>query len=349
MSGAEWRVVEGGGVGMAKVADIFQERIYGTPEYASIHESRPAFPLIVDVEPTNACNLDCIFCQRQVMERPVKMMPLETYERIIDEVAANQPCAARFSGWGEPTMNSRIVDFVRMATDRGVLTHLTTNATLLTDELSRALLMAGLTKIKFSLQGLTVEEYDRMRVPRVGDDHRTGYANITHNIERFVELRDELGKECFIQISVSMLRHEQDDEAARQAFYDRWHDKVDGIWGLGKIGVYGGQPLLTSFQRVAKTGRISEEDMAEGRPLRAEDVQAAKGCDELYSKLSVGADGAIKACCDDADNRLVVGWILEMSLKEAWDSEFLAGLRAALEKGDTEHIPRFCQTCDNYF
>jgi organic radical activating enzyme len=334
---------------MATVADIFQERIYGTPEFASIHEKRPPFPLIVDVEPTNACNLDCIFCQRQVMERAVKTMPLETYTAIIDEVAANQPCAVRFSGWGEPTMNKHIVDFIRMATERGVLTHLTTNATLLTLELSRALLEAGLTKIKFSLQGLSADEYDRMRVPRVDDDHRTGYANITRNIEEFVALRDELAKECFIQISVSMLRHEQEDDSSRLAFYDRWHDKVDGIWGLGKIGVYGGQPLLTSFQRVKKTGRISEDDLNEGRPMRADDVQGGKGCDELYSKLSVGADGAIKACCDDADNRLVVGWIADMSLKEAWDSEYLAGLRAALESGDTEHIPRFCQTCDNYF
>lgn len=334
---------------MSQVPDLFQPRIYQTPEYREMHERLPAFPLVVDIEPTNGCNLDCIFCQRQVMARPVKVLSDDLYHRAIDEMAAHQPTSVRFSGWGEPTLHPRIVEFIRYAHERGVLTHLTTNAVLMTPTLARELLEAGLDKIKFSLQGLSATEYDRMRIPRVDDDERTGYVNINAHIEQFIAVRDEMGAPCHVQVSVSMLKREQENDEARQAFYDRWVDKVDSIWGLGRIGVYGGQPLLTSFQRVKDTGRISAEDLEGGRPDRGHDLNAGQACWEPFNKLSIGADGAIKACCDDADNNLVMGQLPDDTLLGVWNGPRLAKLREALSCGNSDSVPAFCRMCDNYF
>jgi len=334
---------------MEKRLDPFQACIYQSSEYRRMHEELPRFPLVVDVEPTNACNLDCIFCQRQVMERPVNRLREDWYRVVVDEMADHQPTSLRFSGWGEPTMHTDIVSFVRYAHDKGVLTHLTTNAVLMTPEFARELLTVGLDKIKFSLQGLTSEEYDRMRVPRIDEDERCGYVNITANIEEFVRVRDEMDSPCHVQVSVSMLKREQEDEVARTAFYERWYPIVDSIWGLGKIGVYGGKPLLTSFQRVKDTGRIATDDLTESRPDRAHDVHAQSACWEPYNKLSVGADGAIKACCDDADNKLVVGHLPDDTLLDAWQGARMTDLREALASNDADRVPDFCRTCDNYF
>lgn len=334
---------------MSSVEDRFQASIYQTPEYKQMHERLPDFPLVVDIEPTNGCNLDCVFCQRQIMQRPVKTLRDEWFHLIIDEMATHQPTSVRFSGWGEPTMHPRIVDFVKYAHDKGVLTHLTTNAVLMTPDLARRLLEAGLDKIKFSLQGLSATEYDRMRIPRVDDDERFGYANITSHIRQFIAVRDEMGAPCHVQISVSMLKREQEDDAARQAFHDLWAPVVDSIWGLGRIGVYGGQPLLTSFQRVKDTGRIALEDIEGGRPDRGHDINAGCACWEPFNKLSVGADGAIKACCDDADNNLVMGQLPDDTLHGVWHGERIAALREVLTCGDRDRIPPFCRMCDNYF
>jgi len=332
---------------MTKIPDIFQTEIYGSKEYRNMHKVRMEFPILIDVEPTNACNLDCIFCARQAMKRPNVVMPIETLKTIVDEMK-NYKTSIRFSGWGEPTLNPKIVDFVKYPRDNGVLTHLTTNATFLTPELSRSLLKTGLNKIKFSLQGLTENEYNRMRRTKKDSDSETGYKNVVKNIETFIELRNELEIPCHIQVSVSMLKNEQENRTLQQSFYDKWNPKVDSIWGLGKIGVYGGKPLLTSFQRVKDLGRISDEDLRQSRPRREDDVNKGKKCTELYNKISIGAEGVIKACCDDYDNQLAVGKIGKNTIKDVWDGEKLRNLRENIESGDPAKVPPFCKNCDNY-
>ncbi len=331
-----------------KVPDIFQTEIYGSPEYRGMHRRRMPFPIIVDIEPTNACNLNCLFCARQVMRRPEQVMSLNTLKTIIDEMAGAGRTSARFSGWGEPTLNPHIVEFVAYSRSKNILTHLTTNATRMTASLSQDLLSGGLNKIKFSFQGLTRTEYQRMRPPKGAAASENLYDRVVANVKRFVEIRNELEAACHIQISVSMLQDERQDTAIRQSFYDFWQPQVDTIWGLGDIGIYGGKPLLTSFRRVQGSGRISSDDLQQGRPLRRNDVHRCKPCTELYNKLSIHSDGSIKACCDDYDRHLVVGRIGKNTIQETWDSQALADLRHALEEGNSADIPEFCKNCDNY-
>lgn len=334
---------------MKKITDIFQTEIYGSEIYKNMHTELMPFPIIVDVEPTNSCNLDCMFCARQTMTRPVINMADVIYKKIIDEMKLHRATSIRFSGWGEPTLHPRIVEFIKYSRENNVLAHLTTNATMLTPELATDLLQAGLNKIKFSLQGLSPEEYNRMRPVRAKNNSRCGYEHITGNIERFVEIRNRLSVSCHIQVSVSMLKKEQENIELQQRFYDRWFSKVDNIWGLGRVGVYGGKPLLTSFQRAKVSGRISEDDILQGRPPRKEDINRGKKCTELYNKISISADGAMKACCDDHDNQLVVGWIGKDSIEGVWKGEKLSALRRNLESGVPARVPEFCQGCDNYF
>jgi hypothetical protein len=123
---------------------------------------------------------------------------------------------------------------------------------------------------------------------------------------------------------------------------------VDSIWGLGKVGVYGGNPLLTTFQRVKATGRISDEDLSQGRPLRKDDLHQGKKCTELYNKISIAADGTMKACCDDYDNKLAIGMVGIDTIKSAWDGKRLKMLIQSIESAECGKAPKFCQECDNY-
>lgn len=331
---------------MSKVPDTFQAHVYGSTAYKERDRHVMPFPMIIDVEPTNACNLDCLFCARQVMTRPLKILPLELVHKLVDEVAEHRDISSiRFSGWGEPTLHPDIAEMVQLCGERDILTHLTTNAVKLDDRLSLELLEAGLNKIKFSLQGLTDAEYERMRRDKGAGG---GYDTVVSHIERFVALRNELGVPCHVQVSVSMLKREQDDQAAQQAFYDRWFPLVDSIWGLGKVGIYGGKPLLTSFQRIKDLDTVAVEDISSGRPTRGTDVNRGQQCAEVYTKVSVGADGALKACCDDVDNQLVIGSLGRNSIADVWGGEALNELRASLKSGDPARVPDFCQNCDNY-
>src|SRR5690606_17422668 len=57
----------------------------------------------VYIEPTNACNLDCRTCMRNVWDEPIGWMQSNTFERILKGVQALDPKPGIFfGGIGEP-------------------------------------------------------------------------------------------------------------------------------------------------------------------------------------------------------------------------------------------------------
>jgi MoaA/NifB/PqqE/SkfB family radical SAM enzyme len=124
----------------------------------------------VYVEPTNACNLDCRTCVRHSWEEPEGFMEWSVYERIVDGLAdarrhadAAEPATVAFMGLGEPLLHPRLVDMVRLATERGLATEVTTNALLLDQAMADELVTAGLGQLVVSIDGATAETFGRVR------------------------------------------------------------------------------------------------------------------------------------------------------------------------------------------
>lgn len=129
------------------------------------------------IEPTSHCNLNCTMCFRKTwigetfgdMERRdfdavIKTMP-DSVEKIF------------FGGMGEPLFHRDILDMVRTASMKGKKVELLTNGTLLTQEMSAALLDAGLSALWVSVDSF----------------ERTGYENI-HQNSNFSLLKTNLSR-----------------------------------------------------------------------------------------------------------------------------------------------------------
>lgn len=142
--------------------------IYNSEEYGVIGE----FPLIIDIELTNACNLQCSFCSRQIMEREKGFMSEEILKKVIDECAKHRT-AIRFIRWGEPFLHPQIIEFCKYVKSKGLPLHITTNGLLLNKELCKGIIDSGVDSIIFSMQGLTKEEYEKERNNNQYDTLRT--------------------------------------------------------------------------------------------------------------------------------------------------------------------------------
>lgn len=142
----------------------------------------------VYVEPTNACNLDCRTCVRHAWDEPEGFMDWLVYERVVEGLAAAardadgraaaqdatprgaahgrgaaEPATVAFMGLGEPLLHPRLVDMVRLATERGLATEVTTNALLLDEPMADALVAAGLGQLVVSIDGATAETFGKVR------------------------------------------------------------------------------------------------------------------------------------------------------------------------------------------
>ena len=108
-------------------------------ESNGLHLRQPVTHLAkVYIEPTNACNLECRTCIRNVWDEPIGQMSSKTFDRIIEGLESFSPKpTVFFGGFGEPLSHPSIVDMVARVKALGTTVELITNGTLLTQEMSR--------------------------------------------------------------------------------------------------------------------------------------------------------------------------------------------------------------------
>ncbi len=139
----------------------------------------------VYIEPTVACNLDCITCFRNAWEQPIGRMTEETFEQIFAGLKAMAPAipSVYFGGIGEPLFHQKTVEWIRhIKQELGVKVELITNGTILTEKKSRELIDAGLDVLWVSLDGATPDSFADVRM---GAELPT----IIENLKRLFKMR----------------------------------------------------------------------------------------------------------------------------------------------------------------
>lgn len=119
----------------------------------------------VQVQTINWCNRSCAFCPCQTYPSKLELMSLETYQRVLDELAALD-FSGRFSPYlqAEPLLDKRLPELVAMARQalpRAKLL-IQTNGDVLTVEKGLALFEAGLHKLVINCYD-NAEQVSRMQ------------------------------------------------------------------------------------------------------------------------------------------------------------------------------------------
>ena len=137
----------------------------------------------VYIEPTVACNLDCITCFRNGWEQPMGRMTEETFAGIMDGLKKLDPIpSVYFGGIGEPLFHPKTIDWIAEAKSLGVKVELITNGTILTEKISQRLIDAGLDVLWISIDGAEPETYADVRMG-------AELPNILKNLKRFARMR----------------------------------------------------------------------------------------------------------------------------------------------------------------
>src|SRR3990167_10235450 len=92
------------------------------------------FPNSIDIELTNACNLNCIMCPRTTsMQRPIGMMDFDLFQKIVDEAVKYGTKAFSLHVFGESLLYPKIFEAISYIKnkDKNISITLSTNGTLL--------------------------------------------------------------------------------------------------------------------------------------------------------------------------------------------------------------------------
>jgi radical SAM protein with 4Fe4S-binding SPASM domain len=299
-------------------------------EYRRLWEERPAlrdpgpFPLHIDIDPTNACNLKCTMCPRThylesgntswAPDGKIGYMDWKLFTTVIDQAAANGAYSIKLNFLGEPLLHPQVVQQIAYAHDRGLEVMMNTNATLLTPKLSRQLLEAGLDDIFFSVDSPYPEEYQRIR-------RGANFHQVIHNIGRFVEIKDNRGFR-HVQTRVSMVLPplDRDSAQARQDFKDLFL-----CLGVSEIGF-----ALPTDMKLDYWETYGPLD--------------GFVCRDPYHRMFIFWDGKIGPCCGEWERRFLVGDARTEKLEDVWHNKIYQTLRQAHEQG-RYHKLGTCRQC----
>lgn len=136
------------------------------------------------IETTGTCNLNCEFCSLKEKMPDKEVMDFSDFKRLGKYFKYTSHI--RLSGIAEPLMNKKITDFITFIKEKNKKCNVSiiTNATLLTEKISRELVKAKLDSLSFSIESIN---------PLINDKIRKGASleKILHNIRYLNKIKEE--------------------------------------------------------------------------------------------------------------------------------------------------------------
>ena len=279
------------------------------------------FPYFVTMETKFPCNFKCKMCYKSDQEftRQVaypETLPMGLFKRIVDECAEYKCPSISLNNNNEPLLDENIIERLSYISKKKIMDiMINTNALLLNEEVSRALINNGLTKLLISLDAATEKTYTKVR--------SIHYNKVVENVEKFLKIRGESGSKLpvlrlrFVVINLN--------EAERDNFLKIWKDKADQV----------------TFQRY--TPPAKKNRFLKLYPLSQKEMHFS--CSQPFERLTIKGNGEVYPCCYQSMLKSL-GNVKEKSLHEIWHSAELNEYRRIVMQEDWKADP-FCKACSD--
>ena len=289
-------------------------------EFKSIPKSKmhSDSPLYVLIEPTSICNLRCKMCFQVdssfVNRKYMGKMDLGFYKEIIDEISVRGTKAITFASRGEPLFHPNIGEMLEYAAGKFIDIKINTNATLLTDSLSRTILESGVNEIVFSVDSDNKKQYESIRV-------RAIWEETLKNIINFESIRMEFFPDAPIHTRVSGVLVDNDQDV----------DKISDFWS----------------KYVDSTAFVVAEERWDTYHNNINDIK--KPCSYLWERMYVWHDGTCGVCDVDYKAKISIGKFAidgKNSIGDVWNSFAYNQLRKDHKNGSRScYFP--CDRCEH--
>jgi len=294
----------------------------------------PPAPRSVKIELTGRCNYRCGFCALRTREhQPKGDMSFDLFKRITTEmrVAGVEEIGCFYLGESSMAPNL-LVDAVRWCKGLGFpYVFLTTNGSLMTPQLMRGVMSAGLDSLKFSMNAADDEQFERVMGVKAGLFNKAIF-----NLKAARAVREELGAKCGIYASSIKYDGEQ-----QQKMEDFLSEHV-----LPFVDEHYWLPLYSMGSLATQREKELGYRPTAGNQGRLDALREPLPCWSAFTEGHVTADGILSACCFDADSRWGMGDLKKQGFMAAWNSEKFKALRAAHLKKDVSGT--VCEACVAY-
>lgn len=292
-------------------------------------------PYVVHIETTNVCNFKCKFCfaSDDLLTKKFRIergfMSYELFCKIIDDMQLfeNKVRQLLFHVTGEPLCQKDIIKMISYAKRQKVAEKLVlfTNGYLLTPQLCREIMQAGIDVIQISVEAVDDIKYKELTGVTVS------YNKIVGNVAYLYACRR---KDCFINVKILDCGLSDDD---KKKFYDDFTPIASECHIENLIDT------LPSDYGDTTLG------MGQGLTHDGYQIEHKEVCTQPFYLMAVNYNGTVSACSCDYGRRMIMGNVTNESLVNIWRGDKYDALRKMqllMSRKDCEQC-RDCPSLNN--
>jgi MoaA/NifB/PqqE/SkfB family radical SAM enzyme len=242
-------------------------------------------------------------------------MDVNLAKKVLKECAAMGVSRVVLSRLGEPLLHPEITGIIRFAKVCGIRNvSMVCNGMLLSEDKAREIIAAGLDLISFSVDAAKKETFEQIRPG-------SNFDTVIGNIDRFIEIRNDLSREKpWVEINVCLMRENVEEVPL---IMEKWRPLVDRVkvWPVAPLPQTKDQLIFSILQGGEK-----------------------KACDILWTRLVVLSNGEATVCCGDTEGILSIGNARHSTVKELWNSDKIRRIRSVHFRGEFHELP-LCNSC----
>ena len=273
------------------------------------------FPVELIIEPTNICTLRCSCCpngDEKATKRPLGIMSRETFDEILNNIDIPIKKVYLYLH-GEPFVNKNLEYFVSRLKEKNIMAHIFSNGYNIETELLKPLLHYGNARFTFSMDLLSKEYYESIRVPAKYEDAMT----------------------CLRELNTVFAQHKRKFEI--NIIADKFNAEVKSFAlnfikeydSVSKINFGVKFPWPRYFHTVDLNNRLSKY---------------YGFCTQMRSPASVYWDGRVSLCSFDFSGELIAGDMTKMRLSEVYNSKDALKIRRLHYLCRRDKLP-VCREC----
>lgn len=275
-------------------------------------------PAIINLELTNRCNLECVFCDHPILKRRMRKgeMSVDLLRRLFEGLGGQTVYELGLVGLGEPTLDKDFDKHLMVITDhRHLFTRisLNSNAVVLTDRKIDQILASPINLVTFSLNATDKQGYiELMKFDK--------FDAAVANIRKFMQKRLDAGR-TDLKVSVQFMSSKLNAMERMEALFAEY--LTEDVIVYNRF-VFHKPALDDATEGVVD---INNADFANRPP-----------CWSMYSRVYVDIDGNVYPCTIGNDSyressALNLGNLADATVLEIFNNERIRTGRAVAEQG----------------
>lgn len=287
-------------------------------------------PYVLFLDPCGACNFKCKFCpcnnSDYKKQQRHAVMDMDLFHKILDDLEEfpSQIKVINLYGFGEPLLHQDYFLMAKEIKDRKLCRELrcTTNGYLLSEEVNKKLVDAGIDMVRISVEALTSKDYKE--ICDVDIDFNEFVDNI-HNLY-------DISRGTNTKVSVKILNVALKDEEAAKKFYDIFIPISDYTY------IQDTTQAWSEFEAYVPEGNYEAGNIGDM-------MDKDKICSFPLTTMTIHSNGAVCVCPQDWKFATKYGMVGECSLQKLWNSQKLCGIQKAHLSGKRWLMP-YCKDCN---